>query len=661
MLFIEHSGHSDASTGAIADGVLARASSPPEFAHLLKLVIANMREPTRATTRPGETESEAQFRALTAQLLSMADQEITAEPTAILGDDAITGIVRSAQEGKEQGSFDSLVVALAGALEAWTGATSKEVVPEAAPLEGLLLLPMPGEQREAVLTFHEPRAVLEIRQGSVLTAMGVVGALRAKRWVVGLAAKARAFVGPSPRAGARGYVDRIRAQTDWARSFPRLDKLSSDERDRLRQSQLAVVLVHGLFATDRGTFDALVHRLENRSPIELLRRLTDEGDGLLETTQELVEPAEQFEAFKSMLLTLRQSLGKVEVNAVGQLQPRIGGGQPNQEPRGPEGGSPSHAPIHTATQLGTIDKDPPEPTRGRPASKAIPEALHRWADDRRTVSEVSQAAIGIVGFPHHTLDPIEDNGADLARFLREHLDPASTRVAFVCHSRGGLVARWAAARLRQNPEWHDRVTDVITFGTPHEGAELAEHKQAADFGAYLLAVNATRTAASLGEVLSYLQEYTTEGIFDLRPGGGATPERQKMFVNRLLEYEDQVGRACITAVGGLIDAAALKSWRQRKLSAFIAWKTGQGEHDMVVTTRSGLAERFKPDLRLVARCDHFAYFKASPDRQSLLLDAVAARLWSRIDVMRALRQARAPQGSPAKKPVRSLKDAMAET
>jgi hypothetical protein len=131
-----------------------------------------------------------------------------------------------------------------------------------------------------------------------------------------------------------------------------------------------------------------------------------------------------------------------------------------------------------------------------------------------------------------------------------------------------------------------------------------------------------------------------------------------MFINRLLECEDKVGRPNITAVGGSIDADTLARWHQRKLSAFIAWKTGRGEHDMVVTTRSSLAERFRPDLRLVPRCDHFNYFKPLPPRHDLLLDAVAARLWSRVNVELALKQWRAPRPS-AEKPAKTLKAALA--
>ena len=55
---------------------------------------------------------------------------------------------------------------------------------------------------------------------------------------------------------------------------------------------------------------------------------------------------------------------------------------------------------------------------------------------------------------------------------------APPRVAFVAHSRGGLVARATAAELLSSPSaarWRDALSAIVTFGTPHDGAALAEH------------------------------------------------------------------------------------------------------------------------------------------------------------------------------------------
>src|SRR5262249_45357497 len=89
--------------------------------------------------------------------------------------------------------------------------------------------------------------------------------------------------------------------------------------------------------------------------------------------------------------------------------------------------------------------------------------------------ERSLANMHIVGWPHDTLAPIEVNARKLAKLIETHLGPSGLPIVFVCHSRGGLVARAAAVELLEpNPGWADRLKGAVTFGTPHEGAELAE-------------------------------------------------------------------------------------------------------------------------------------------------------------------------------------------
>ncbi len=71
--------------------------------------------------------------------------------------------------------------------------------------------------------------------------------------------------------------------------------------------------------------------------------------------------------------------------------------------------------------------------------------------------------------------PVRTSGAHLAAVLEALVDswPTEvTRVALIGHSMGGLVIR-AATAVQGEWTWRDRVSDVVTLGTPHLGAPLA--------------------------------------------------------------------------------------------------------------------------------------------------------------------------------------------
>lgn len=69
---------------------------------------------------------------------------------------------------------------------------------------------------------------------------------------------------------------------------------------------------------------------------------------------------------------------------------------------------------------------------------------------------------------------ISENGRELAELLRDELGWAQ-RIALVGHSMGGLVARSAAHQAAlAGHAWPARVTHVISLGTPHLGAPLAQ-------------------------------------------------------------------------------------------------------------------------------------------------------------------------------------------
>jgi pimeloyl-ACP methyl ester carboxylesterase len=76
----------------------------------------------------------------------------------------------------------------------------------------------------------------------------------------------------------------------------------------------------------------------------------------------------------------------------------------------------------------------------------------------------------VLAFEHDTFANITDNEKELAALVKKHLG-RTKRILFVGHSRGGLVARAAAHRLKLQGVY-DGSLDVWTFGTPHLGTPL---------------------------------------------------------------------------------------------------------------------------------------------------------------------------------------------
>ena len=82
----------------------------------------------------------------------------------------------------------------------------------------------------------------------------------------------------------------------------------------------------------------------------------------------------------------------------------------------------------------------------------------------------------VIGFPYDWRLSNRVNGRLLARFLDEKVSrwrtkcgKSDTRAVLVCHSMGGLVARWCT----EKEQGHELVSRTITIGTPYKGAAVA--------------------------------------------------------------------------------------------------------------------------------------------------------------------------------------------
>lgn len=82
----------------------------------------------------------------------------------------------------------------------------------------------------------------------------------------------------------------------------------------------------------------------------------------------------------------------------------------------------------------------------------------------------------VIGFAYDWRLSNRVNGHELARFLDEQVNRWQTRcgksdarAVLICHSMGGLVARWCTER----EHGHEFVSRTITIGTPYKGAAVA--------------------------------------------------------------------------------------------------------------------------------------------------------------------------------------------
>ncbi|HEY7205113.1 MAG TPA: hypothetical protein VIA61_12490 [Methylomirabilota bacterium] len=225
-----------------------------------------------------------------------------------------------------------------------------------------------------------------------------------------------------------------------------------------------------------------------------------------------------------------------------------------------------------------------------------------------------------LGWPHNTLTQIAFNSSDLCAEIRRLWEPyrtAAPLLAFVCHSRGGLLARHVAATLLREDyaRWRPIIKGCVTFGTPHTGTALADAPD--DLLALLIATGAWRetgTLAALSDVLWIAKRNRTlEGVEDLRTMQGARNEAGRApFQRDLLDLEQwRVGGRQpyrwldVLTVGAKIDPSS--RWFYDMATRALSGK----ENDVAVPLESSrplstLGFTQAPE----SSCDHFSYFTA---------------------------------------------------
>lgn len=215
-------------------------------------------------------------------------------------------------------------------------------------------------------------------------------------------------------------------------------------------------------------------------------------------------------------------------------------------------------------------------------------------------SQLPNAAL--VRFEHDTFAPIATNAKLLASVLGHTVRDA--QLLFLAHSRGGLVARYAAAILSEaNLQGiANRRLHVVTFGTPHGGTPAVASAAgllklvALSGSAFAGAIpHPAVTSAALGYVLLPLRTLPT-GIREMEPG-----------------------ESLLDALPRLRSVAQSYSWGSSYKPTAVgfgwgmSWTTKE-DSDLVVPTASALDFGTKqPTLT----CGHSQYFEQAPVRQFL--------------------------------------------
>ena len=129
-----------------------------------------------------------------------------------------------------------------------------------------------------------------------------------------------------------------------------------------------------------------------------------------------------------------------------------------------------------------LDPDAPETTDAAPLVVFVHGLClsdRAWAPTADHAGHVGAVAAAVGGRPvlvrYNTGRPIWTNGQALAEHLSRLTNrPAGpSRIVFVTHSMGGLVARSAFRHAHQTAaRWPRLVTDTIYLGTPHRGSPL---------------------------------------------------------------------------------------------------------------------------------------------------------------------------------------------
>jgi pimeloyl-ACP methyl ester carboxylesterase len=223
-----------------------------------------------------------------------------------------------------------------------------------------------------------------------------------------------------------------------------------------------------------------------------------------------------------------------------------------------------------------------------------------------TLNQLAGRSLTVLRFEHDTWSTIDTNSDQLVAHLNRL---GVTRVLFVAHSRGGLVARLAAKKLAPGTS-----VEVVTLGTPFRGTPLVSAARGALLGALALlgtlrvvggpAVDAaTRISGFL------IRGRLPEGIDCLRPDSS-------FFA--WAKHDDLKNT---TAIFGTAPRSNKRNSALKFIAGLAEAVFGGEQNDLVVSSASAAPPQATATLR--ANCDHFSYLEDAlvQKRLKVILDS----------------------------------------
>lgn len=240
----------------------------------------------------------------------------------------------------------------------------------------------------------------------------------------------------------------------------------------------------------------------------------------------------------------------------------------------------------------------------------------------RTFRETVDTDFLEVGWPHNTLTSITANAQTLLKYIDEKIGQDGPPIVFVCHSRGGLLARKVAVMMQeQQGQWADKVKLCVTFGTPHLGAALAANEYRF-MGAFASVTSTDQKVLSIYRLLSYYaKEKAFEGIDELRPADVRSTDPQGNFLRELVEQERLAGKPALLKLN-ILPIGGIYRGSKKHVFRLVTKMLGTTDHDLVVEKKSSVPQFFPAGESVT--CSHFEYFSPSQESSDQFRRAVAA-------------------------------------
>jgi hypothetical protein len=210
-----------------------------------------------------------------------------------------------------------------------------------------------------------------------------------------------------------------------------------------------------------------------------------------------------------------------------------------------------------------------------------------------SLQHLENIAIPVYRYEHDTFARIEANGTELASLIHEKIN--AKQLLLIAHSRGGLVARIAMAKL--NPTYAGAI-QLFTFGTPHRGTPLVDVGIGALRSLYYSGagvVNGIPSVPRLTRSYSYLLNMRDwpDGIDVMRESSPS-----------LSLLDSMTSPAGVFCWGSEFDINKGKGYGV-ELNNVLSGAIGKIPHDLIVPTESALAfGTQQPRLT----CAHSGYF-----------------------------------------------------